>query len=154
MDSLILEILVFGIILYRISVFQKFKVESASDKMFVVYYLKNHEPLVGYLIIFYIPIIVLLEIFLAGKIDLALIFLGTMEIFLKYKHIFTDLQTTNQDMFIDNLIKKSFANLTKSEYLEIKQKLEEKAPWWKLYMNEFMVFVFAIWTIELGGSVG
>jgi thermostable 8-oxoguanine DNA glycosylase len=55
---------------------------------------------------------------------------------------------------LDNLIKKSFSTLTKNEYIQIKEKLEEKAPFWKLYMTELMVFIFAIWTIELGGGVG
>jgi hypothetical protein len=153
-NSLILEILVLGIIFYRVYVLQKFNIDSASDKIFVIYYLKNNEPLVGYTVLFYIPIIFLLELFLIAKVDLALLILATMEIFIKYKHIFTDLKTTNQDLFLDNLIKKSFSTLTKNEYIQIKEKLEEKAPFWKLYMTELMVFIFAIWTIELGGGVG
>ncbi len=153
-NSVILEILVFGIIFYRIYVLQKFHIESASDKVFVVYFLKNNEPLVGYFLIFYIPIIFLLELVLVNKLDLALLVLAVMELFLKYKYVFTDFETKNQDMFLDHLIKTTFSSLTHDEYLNVKEKLEEKAPFWKLYMTEFMVFVFAVWTINLGVGVG
>ena len=143
------EILVIMIITFRIYTLEKFKIQSAADKLFALYYLKNHHPLLGYVVIFYILEIILVEIFLMHRVDIALIFLFTMELFLVYRHIFIALKTDDKDDYIDTVIKRMFSTLTYDEYIEIKGELYKKVPKWKLYITEIIVFFFAIWTIEI-----
>ena len=143
------EILVVMIITFRIYTLEKFKIQSAADKLFALYYLKNHHPLLGYVVIFYILEIILVEIFLMQRVDIALIFLFTMELFLVYRHIFIALKTDDKDDYIDTVIKRMFSTLTYDEYIEIKGELYKKVPKWKLYITEIIVFFFAIWTIEI-----
>ena len=143
------EILVVMIITFRIYTLEKFKIQSAADKLFALYYLKNHHPLLGYVVIFYILEIILVEIFLMHRVDIALIFLFTMELFLVYRHIFIALKTDDKDDYIDTVIKRMFSTLTYDEYIEIKGELYKKVPKWKLYITEIIVFFFAIWTIEI-----
>ena len=143
------EILVILIISFRIYTLEKFKITSAADKLFALYYLKNHYPLLGYTVIFYILEIILIEFFMLQKVDIALIFIFMIELFLVYRHIFISLQTDDRDDYIDTVIKRMFKTLTYDEYIEIKGELYKKVPKWKLYITEIMVFFFAIWTIEI-----
>jgi len=62
--KLFAEILIILIIGYRIYTLQKFGIKSAADKIFALYYIKNHYPLLGYFIIFYIFEIIAIELFL------------------------------------------------------------------------------------------
>ena len=143
------EILVILIITFRIYTLEKFNIKSAAEKLFALYYLKNHYPLLGYTIIFYILEIILIEFFMLQKIDIALIFIFTIELFLVYRHIFISLKTDDRDDYIDTVIKRMFKTLTYDEYIEIKGELYKKIPPWKLYMTEIMVFFFAVWSIEI-----
>ena len=143
------EILVILIISFRIYTLEKFKITSAADKLFALYYLKNHYPLLGYSVIFYILEIILIELFMLQRVDIALIFIFMVELFLIYRHIFIALKTDDRDDYIDTVIKRMFKTLTYDEYIEIKGELYKKIPKWKLYMTEIMVFFFAIWSIEI-----
>ena len=143
------EILVILIISFRIYTLEKFKITSAADKLFALYYLKNHHPLLGYSVIFYILEIILIELFMLHRVDIALIFIFMMEAFLIYRHIFISLITDDRDDYIDTVIKRMFRTLTYDEYIQIKGELYKKIPKWKLYMTEIMVFFFAVWSIEI-----
>ncbi len=147
--KLISEILIILIIAYRIYILQKFKIKSAADKLFALYYIKNHYPLMGYFIIFYIFEIIAIELILMQKVDIPLIFLGMIELFMIYRHIFISLKTDDKDDYLDTVIKRMFSTLTYSEYMEIKNELYKYQPIWKLYLTELMVFFFAIWSIEV-----
>lgn len=147
--KLISEILIISIIAYRIYILQKFKIKSAADKLFALYYIKNHYPLMGYFIIFYIFEIIAIELILMQKVDIPLIFLGMIELFMIYRHIFISLKTDDKDDYLDTVIKRMFSTLTYSEYTEIKNELYKYQPIWKLYLTELMVFFFAIWSIEV-----
>ncbi len=144
----ITEILIAFIIGFRIYILSKFNIKSAADKLFALYYLKNHYLLIGYIVIFYIFEIILLEIALLHIIDIVLVILFTMEAFLIYRHIFISLKTDDKEDYIDIVIKRMFSTLTYSEYQEIKNELFKPQPAWKLYITEIMVFFFAIWAIE------
>jgi len=143
------EILVILIIGFRIYTLEKFKITSAADKLFSLYYLKNHHPFLGYMVIFYILEIILIEFFMLQRVDIALIFIFMIELFLVYRHIFISLKTDDKDDYINTIIKRMFKTLTYDEYIQIKGELYKKIPMWKLYMTEIMVFFFAIWSIEL-----
>jgi hypothetical protein len=148
--KLIAEIIVFLLIAFRIYILESFKIKSASDKLFVLYYLKNHNPVLGYIIIFYIFEIIVIEMALLHKIDIALIILATLETFMIYRHIFISLKTDDKDDYLDTVIKRMFSTLTYSEYIEIKDQLYKTQPKWKLYATEMFVFLFAVWSIEIG----
>jgi hypothetical protein len=147
-NKLIAEIIIFLIIAFRIYVLENFKIKSAADKLFALYYLKNHYPILGYIVIFYILEIILVQISLLQIVDIVLIILFMMEMFVIYRHIFIALKTDDRDDYIDIVIKRMFKTLTYSEYQEIKGELYKPQPKWKLYLTEMMVFFFAIWSIE------
>ncbi len=147
--KLISEILIVLIIGYRIYTLEKFGIKSAADKLFALYYIKNHYPLMGYFIIFYIFEIIAIELILMQKVDIPLIFLGTIELFMIYRHIFISLKTDDKDDYLDTVIKRMFTTLTYTEYTQIKEELYKPQPMWKLYLTEMMVFFFAIWSIEV-----
>jgi len=149
MDKLLAEILVFLIIAFRIYILESFNIKSASDKLFALYYLKNHHPLLGIVVIFYIFEIVFIELFLLQKVDIPLIMIGMIELFMVYRHLFISLKTDDKDDYIDTVIKRMFSTLTYSEYIEIKGELYKPLPKWKLYISEMIIFFFAIWSIEL-----
>jgi len=148
--KLIAEVLIFLIIFFRIYILERFNIKSAADKLFALYYLKNHHPLLGYIVIFYILEIIFIQIFLLKIVDIVLIILFTMEVFLIYRHLFIALKTDDRDDYLDIVIKRIFKTLTYSEYQQIKSELYKHVPKWKLYLTEMMVFFFAIWSIEVG----
>jgi len=148
--KLIAEIIITLIIGFRIYILNRFNIKSAADKIFALYYLKNHYPILGYIVIFYILEIILIQIALLNVIDIVLIIIFTLEVFLVYRHIFIALKTDDKDDYIDVVIKRIFTTLTYSEYQEIKNELYKPQPFWKLYITEFLVFFFAIWSIEIG----
>jgi hypothetical protein len=147
--KLLTELLVSLIIGFRIYILQRFHIKSVSDKLFALYYLKNHYPILGYIVIFYILEIILLEFFMINSIDIVLIIIFTMEVFLVYRHIFIPLKTDDKDDYIDVVIKRIFSTMTYSEYQEIKGEFYKIQPFWKLYLTEMMVFFFAIWSIQM-----
>jgi len=147
--KLFAEILVFLIIAFRIYILESFNIKSASDKLFALYYIKNHYPLLGIIIIFYIFEIVFIELFLLQKVDIPLIMIGMIELFLIYRHIFIALKTDDKDDYIDTVIKRMFSTLTYDEYIQIKGELYKQLPKWKLYLTEMIIFFFAIWSIEI-----
>jgi hypothetical protein len=146
--KLIAELLIVLIIGFRIYILSKFDIKSAADKLFALYYLKNHYPILGYIVIFYILEIILIQIFLLKIVDIVLVILFTMEAFVIYRHLFIALKTDDKEDYIDVVIKRMFTTLTYSEYQEIKNELFKPQPVWKLYLTEMMVFFFAIWSIE------
>ncbi|WP_457560505.1 excinuclease ABC subunit A [Caminibacter sp.] len=145
--SLIAEILIVLIIGFRIYVLQKFNIKSAAEKLFALYYLKNHYPIIGYIVIFYILEIILIELLLLNTVDIVLIIIFTLEAFLVYRHIFISLKTDDMDDYIDVVVKRIFTTLTYSEYIEIKNELYKPQLAWKLYMTEMLVLFFAIYSI-------
>ena len=149
--KLITEILVFLLIAFRIYILESFNIKSAADKIFSLYYLKNHHPFLGYVVIFYIFEIIAIEIAVLHIIDIALIILGTIEVFMIYRHLFISLKTDDKDDYLDTIIKRMFTTLTYTEYTQIKGELYKPQPKWKLYLTEMFVFLFAVWAIELGG---
>ncbi len=147
--KLAVEIFVILLIGFRIYTLQKFNIKSAADKLFALYYLRNHYPLLGAVVIFYIFEIVAAEFIVLEKVDIPLIFLGMIELFMIYRHIYIPLKTDDRDDYIDTVIKRMFSTLTYSEYIEIKDELYKPQPIWKLYLTEMIVLFFAIWSIEL-----
>ena len=145
--KLILEFIVIFIIGFRIYILEHFNIKSAADKLFALYYLKNHYPLLGYIVIFYILEIIIIQL-LFNIIDIVLIIIVTMEMFLIYRHLFISLKTDNKDDYIDIVIKRIFTTLTYSEYQKIKEEFYKIQPKWKLYSTELLVLFFAIWSIE------
>jgi len=147
--KLLIEIFVALLIIYRVYILQKFNIKSAADKLFALYYLRNHYPLLAAIIIFYIFEIVFIEFIALNKVDIPLIFLAIIELFMIYRHIYIPLKTDDKDDYIDTVIKRMFSTLTYSEYMEIKNELYKPQPVWKLYLTEMIVFFFAIWSIEM-----
>jgi len=147
--KLIVELIIFFIIAFRIYTLEKFGIKSAADKLFALYYIKNHYPLLGHFLIFYILEIVLIQIILLNKLDITLVIIFSIELFMVYRHIFISLKTDNKDDYIDVVIKRIFTTLTYSEYQQIKNELYKIQPKYRLYITEMLVFLFAIWTIEL-----
>ena len=147
--KLIAELIIIFIIAFRIYTLEKFGIKSAADKLFALYYIKNHYPLLGYLLIFYILEIILVQIIFLNKLDITLVIIFSIELFMVYRHIFIPLQTDDKDDYIDVVIKRIFTTLTYSEYQQIKNELYKIQPKYKLYITEMLVFFFAIWTIEL-----
>ncbi len=151
MDTkLLVEIIIVLLIGYRIYILERFGIKSAADKLFALYYLKNHYPILGITLIFYIFEIVFIEIIALKIVDIALIIIAMIELFMVYRHIFIALKTDDRDDYIDTVIKRMFSTLTYSEYQQIKDELYKPLPKWKLYLTEMMVFFFAIWAIEFG----
>jgi hypothetical protein len=148
--KLMVEIIFFFIIAFRIYILENFKIKSAADKLFALYYLRNHHPILAYIIIFYIVEIIIIEFGFLHIVDIALIILATLEMFMVYRHIFITLRTDDKDDYIDTVIKRMFSTLTYSEYIQIKDELYKPQPKWKLYATEMFVFLFAIWNIEIG----
>jgi len=146
--KLLVEIIIIMLIGYRIYILEKFGIKSAADKLFALYYIKNHYPLLGYTLIFYIFEIILIEMIALRIVDITLIFIGMIELYMIYRHLFIALKTDDREDYIDTVIKRMFTTLTYSEYQEIKNELYKPQPKWKLYISEIMVFFFAIWAIE------
>jgi len=147
--KLIVELIIIFIIAFRIYTLEKFGIKSAADKLFALYYIKNHYPLLGYFLIFYILEIILVQIIFLNKLDITLVIIFSIELFMVYRHIFIPLKTDDKDDYIDVVIKRIFTTLTYSEYQQIKNELYKIQPKYKLYITEMLVFFFAIWTIEL-----
>ena len=146
--KLLIELIIIFLIGYRIYTLEKLQIKSAADKLFALYYIKNHYPLIGYTIIFYIFEIIALEMIAIKIVDITLIIIAMLELFMIYRHLFIALKTDDKDDYIDTVIKRMFTALTYSEYQEIKLELYKLQPKWKLYITEMLVFFFAIWSIE------
>jgi hypothetical protein len=146
--KLLVEIIIILLIGYRIYILEKFGIKSAADKLFALYYIKNHYPLLGYTLIFYIFEIIIIQMIALKIVDITLIFIGMIELYMIYRHLFIALKTDDREDYIDTVIKRMFTTLTYSEYQEIKNELYKPQPKWKLYISEIMVFFFAIWAIE------
>ena len=147
-NKFLVEIFVISLIGYRIYTLQKFNIKSAAEKLFALYYLRNHYPFIAAIIIFYIFEIAAVEFIVLNKVDIPLIFLGMIELFMVYRHIYIPLKTDDRDDYIDTVIKRMFSTLTYSEFMQIKNELYKPQPIWKLYLTEMIVFFFAIWSIE------
>ena len=146
--KLLTELIIMLLIGFRIYTLEKFQIKSAADKLFALYYIKNHYPLIGYTIIFYIFEIIFLQMIALKIVDITLIVIGMLELYMIYRHLFIALKTDDKDDYIDTVIKRMFTALTYSEYQEIKLELYKIQPKWKLYITEMLVFFFAIWSIE------
>ena len=146
--KLLIELIIVLLIGFRIYTLEKFQIKSAADKLFALYYIKNHYPLIGYTIIFYIFEIILLQMIALKIVDITLIVIAMLELYMIYRHLFIALKTDDKDDYIDTVIKRMFTALTYSEYQEIKLELYKIQPKWKLYITEMLVFFFAIWSIE------
>jgi len=151
-NSVLVELIAFLIIAFRIYILSGFKVNSVLDKMFALYTLKNYSPFLGYTVLFYMEIIVIAEYYLMGILDVGLLFLAAIDIFVQYKNIFISLVTHDKQAYLDTIIKSNFQTLTKDEYYQISDELNKPQPVWKLYSTEFIVFLFVVWTIEFSGG--
>ncbi len=151
-NKIIIEIIAFLIIAFRIYILSGFKTQSVIDKMFALYSLKNYSPILGYPTLFYIEIILIAEYYLLGILDIGLLFFAIIDIFLQYKNIFIPLVTHDKQAYLDTIIKSNFQTLSKDDYYKIVDELSKHQPFWKLYSTELIVFVFVVWTVELGGS--
>jgi len=146
--KLLTELIITLLIGYRIYTLEKFGIKSAADKLFALYYIKNHYPLIGYTLIFYIFEIIIIEMIALKIVDITLIIIAMIELFMIYRHLFIALRTDDREDYIDTVIKRMFTTLTYSEYQQIKEELYKHQPKWKLYITEMLVFFFAIWAIE------
>jgi len=149
-NEVLIELISFLIIAFRIYILSHMQVKSVLDKMFALYYLKNHSPFIGYTTLFYIEIILIAEYFLLGILDVGLLFFAVIDIFVQYKNIFISLVTNDKEVYLETIIKANFQTLTRDEYHKIADELKKPQPMWKLYSTEFIVFVFVVWTISLG----
>ncbi len=152
--SVMIELIAFLTIAFRIYILSNFKVNSVLDKMFVLYSLKNHHPFLGYFLLFYIEIILIAEYYILGVLDIGLLFLAAIDIFLQYKNIFISLVTNNKQDYLETIIKANFQTLTKDEYYKLVDELSKPQPFWKLYSTEMIVFAFVVWTTYMGGFSG
>jgi len=153
-NSMLIELIAFLIIAFRIYILSEFKVNSVLDKMFSLYTLKNYSPFTGYTVLFYIEIIIIAEYYILGVLDVGLLFLGVIDIFIQYKNIFISLVTHDKQAYLDTIIKSNFKTLTKDEYYQISDELNKPQSMWKLYSTELIVFLFVVWTVELSGGFG
>ena len=153
-NSMLIELIAFLIIAFRIYILSEFKVNSVLDKMFSLYTLKNYSPFTGYTVLFYIEIIIIAEYYILGVLDVGLLFLGVIDIFIQYKNIFISLVTHDKQAYLDTIIKSNFKTLTKDEYYQISDELNKPQSIWKLYSTELIVFLFVVWTVELSGGFG
>jgi len=153
-NSMLIELIAFLIIAFRIYILSGFKVNSVLDKMFSLYTLKNYSPFTGYTVLFYIEIIIIAEYYILGVLDVGLLFLGVIDIFIQYKNIFISLVTHDKQAYLDTIIKSNFKTLTKDEYYQISDELNKPQSIWKLYSTELIVFLFVVWTVELSGGFG
>ena len=151
-NSVLVELIAFLIIAFRIYILSGFKVQSVIDKMFALYTLKNYSPFLGYTVLFYMEIIVVAEYYLMGILDIGLLFLAAIDIFVQYKNIFISLVTHDKQAYLDTIIKSNFQTLTKDEYYQISDELNKPQPMWKLYSTALIVFLFVVWTVEFSGG--
>ena len=151
-NKVIIELIAFLIIGFRIYILSGFKVQSVLDKMFALYTLKNYSPFLGYTVLFYMEIIIIGEYYLLGVLDIGLLFLAAIDIFVQYKNIFISLVTHDKQAYLDTIIKSNFQTLTKDEYYQISDELNKPQPAWKLYSTELIVFLFVVWTVEFSGG--
>jgi hypothetical protein len=149
-NEMLIELIAFLIIAFRIYILSNMKVNSVLDKMFALYSLKNHSPFLGYTIMFYIEIILVAEYYILGVLDIALLFLAAIDMFIQYKNIFIHLVTNDKETYLETIIKSNFQTLTREEYHKIADELNKPQPAWKLYSTELIVFLFVIWTISMG----
>jgi hypothetical protein len=151
-NATLIEIIAFLIIAFRIYILNSMQVKSALDKIFVIYSLKNHSPFLGYIVMFYIEIILVAEYYILGVLDVGLLFLAVIDVFIQYKNIFISLVTNDKEVYLETIIKSNFKTLTRDEYHKIADELKKPQPVWKLYSTELIVFVFVIWTISMGNG--
>jgi hypothetical protein len=149
-NEMLIELIAFLIIAFRIYILSNMKVNSVLDKMFALYSLKNHSPFLGYTIMFYIEIILVAEYYILGVLDVGLLFLAVIDVFIQYKNIFISLVTNDKEVYLETIIKSNFKTLTRDEYHKIADELKKPQPAWKLYSTELIVFLFVIWTISMG----
>ena len=149
-NIMLIELVAFLVISFRIYMLSSFQVKSVFDKMSALYSLKNYSPFVGYAVLFYMEIILVGEYYILGILDIGLLFLAVIDIFLQYKNIFISLVTHDKQVYLDTIIKSNFQTLTKDEYYKIKDELEKPQPVWKLYSTELIVFLFVVWSATLG----
>jgi len=154
MEKIMLEFITFMIIGFRIYLLNNFKVNSIIDKMFNLYRLKNYSPFLGYLILFYIEIILIAEYSILGVLDIGLLIIAILDIFVQYKNIFISIVTNDKQVYLDTIIKSNFNTLTKEEYYQINDELNKFQSFWKLYSTELIVFFFVVWTTEMSGGFG
>ena len=148
-NNMLVELIAFLTIAFRIYILENLKVNSTIDKMFALYSLKNYQPFIGYIILFYMEIILIVEYSLLEIVDIGLLFLAIIDIFIQYKNIFISLVTNDKKVYLDTIIKTNFQTLTTDEYYKITDELNKSQAIWKLYSTEFIVFLFVVWTIEL-----
>jgi hypothetical protein len=154
-NRVMIELITFLVIGFRIYILSGFKVKSVIDKMFALYTLKNYSPFLGYFVMFYIEIIIVAEYYILGVLDVGLLFLAAIDVFVQYKNIFISLVTNDKQVYLDTIIKANFQTLTKDEYYQISDELNKPQPMWKLYSTELIVFVFVVWSVELAeGFIG
>jgi hypothetical protein len=146
--KLLIELFSTLIIGIRIFILYKFNIKSIADKIFALYYIKNHYPLLGYIVIFYIFELFFLELGILKIFDIAIFIMALIDLYGIYKFLFIALKTDDKDDFLDTIIKRMFFTLTYSEYQEIKNELTKPQPLWKLYLSEMSVFLFIVWNIE------
>jgi len=151
-NNVTIELITFLIIGFRLYILSGFKVNSVIDKMFALYTLKNYSPFLGYMVLFYIEIIIIAEYYIVGVLDVGLLFLAAIDVFVQYKNIFISLVTHDKQAYLDTIIKSNFQTLTKDEYYQISDELNKPQPTWKLYSTELIVFLFVVWTVELSGG--
>jgi len=149
-NEILIELIAFLIIAFRLYVLSNMKVNSVLDKMFSLYSLKNHSPFIGYTIMFYIEIILVAEYYILGFLDVGLLFLAAIDIFVQYKNIFINLVTNDKEIYLKTIIESNFQTLTREEYHKISDELNKPQPIWKLYSTELIVFLFVVWTVSMG----
>jgi hypothetical protein len=151
-NEILIELITFLVIAFRIYILSSMQVKSVIDKMFVLYSLKNNSPFLGYSIMFYIEIILVAEYYILEILDVGLLFLAAIDIFIQYKNIFISLVTNDKEVYLETIIKSNFKTLTREEYHKIADELKKPQPVWKLYSTEFIVFIFVVWTISMGNG--
>lgn len=147
-NELLVEIFLFLLISLRIYVLSRFSIQSGIDKIFALYYLKNHNPLLGYFIIFYMFVTIFIEFIFLQIIDITLVILAVVEAILLYKTVFLSFHTESKKQFLDMLLKNRFSSLTREEHRKTVEEYTKPVSVWKLYLLEFIVFFISISTIE------
>ena len=104
-NAILIELIAFLIIAFRLYILSGFNVNSVLDKMFALYTMKNYSPFTGYTILFYIEIIIVAEYYILGVLDVGLLFLAAIDIFVQYKNIFISLVTHDKQAYLETIIK-------------------------------------------------
>jgi len=141
-SRLLLECLVMGVVGIRIYLLQRLEVKSLGEKLYAFYWLHRRHNLIGYIALFYLPIIfTILIVGLPWRWVFFIILLGDLILF---RAVFNGQKLDSYEEFLE-------------WFVSIKEEKEQKIsllmltkprPFWMLYGDEIVTFLIATIFIE------